>query len=114
MEENKINLLKNNDKRTDSDLEWVDEFYRFLQGEIPDGISLSRGYKPKLSPKKAFAIIWYLQEQFPVIPDNINRCDNCGDLFDGNSEGLYWETKGKHYCGGCNHLVPANYDRGKK
>ncbi len=114
MDKNEINLLKNNDNRTDSDLEWVDEFYRFLQGEIPDRILLSRGHKPKLSPKKAFAIIWYLQEHFPVIPDNINRCDNCGGLFDGNLEGLYWETKGKHYCGGCNHLVPANYDRGKK
>ena len=33
--ENEIKLLKNNDKRADSDLEWIQEFYMFLQGEVP-------------------------------------------------------------------------------
>ncbi len=49
-----------------------------------------------------------------VLPDNIEKCDNCKELFDSNSEGIYWETKGKHYCGGCCDLVPYNYDRGKR
>jgi formylmethanofuran dehydrogenase subunit E len=110
-----IKLLKNNDNRTDSDIEKVREFYRFLTGEeTPEKISIVKGYKPKMSEKKAFSIIWYLQEHLSIFPDNIERCDICGELFDTNSEGIYWETKGKNYCGACDYLVPQNYDRGKR
>lgn len=112
--DNEIKLLKNNDNRTDSDIEKVNEFYRFLTGEeIPDGISIARGHKPKMSEKKAFSIIWFLQEHLSIFPDTIERCSVCGELFDTNSEGIYWETKGKHYCGGCCDIVPLNYDRGR-
>jgi hypothetical protein len=111
---NEIKLLKNNDERTDSDLEWVDEFYQFLQGVIPESIHVSRGHKVKLSPKKAMSIIWYLQEHFPVLTDTIESCHNCKGLFDSANSGIYWETKGRHYCGGCDHLVPENYDKGKR
>lgn len=110
---NEIKLLKNNNNRSDTDLEWVYEFYQFLQGEIPDGIHLGRGHAVKLSPKKAMAIIWYLQEHFSILPDHIERCYICDGLFDSYSEGIYWETKGRHYCGACDHLVPNNYDKGK-
>lgn len=112
--ENEIKLLKNNDERTDSDLDKIKEFYRFLTGDkIPKTIRLGRGHAPKMSEKKAFAIIWYLQEHLSILPESIERCSVCGELFDSNSEGIYWESKGKHYCGGCDDLVPMNYDRGK-
>ena len=68
---NKINLLKNNNKRTDSDLEWIEEFYNFLQGEVPETIHLPNGHIPKMTAKKAFSIIWYLQEHFSILPDKI-------------------------------------------
>ena len=97
-----------------NDLEWMDEFYKFLQGKVPEEISIGRGHQPKLSEKKANTIIWYLQEHLRILPDNTERCDTCGSLYDSWSEGIYWETKGKHYCGGCDYLVPENYDRGKK
>ena len=109
-----ITLIKNNDKKDWDDLEWIDEFYEFLQGNLPEGMTLGKGHNPKLSQKKAFSIIWYLQEHFPVLPDHIEQCSNCGKLFDDWRGGLYWQTKGKHYCDGCSHLVPYNYDRGKK
>lgn len=111
---NEIKLLKNNQNRTDTDLEWIDEFYKFLMGEVPEDISLGKGHKPKLSPKKAMAVIWYLQEHFSIFPDTIEQCSNCQNLYDSASEGIYWETKGKSFCGGCCHLVPYNFDRGKK
>ncbi len=98
---NEIKLLKNNDKREDTDLEWVTEFYEFLQGNIPEKITLGRGHNPKLSKKKAFAIIWYLQEHFPVFTDRIEKCSVCDDLYDGWSGGHYSEKQGKHYCGSC-------------
>jgi len=114
MGEKEIKLLKNNQKKDLKDIEWVDEFYEFLQGNIPEGIYLARHSKPKLTQKKAFAIIWYLQEHFCILPDNIERCDYCGGLYDSNSEGGYWESKGNHFCSGCADNVPHNYDRGKR
>ena len=111
---NGITLIKNNKNRKWDDLEWLEEFYKFLQGDIPEGMRLIRGHKPKMSEKKAFAIIWYLQEHFPILPDHIERCDNCGDLFNSGCSGLYWETKGKHFCDACEYLVPENYAKGKR
>ena len=112
---NEIKLLKDNDHRTDNDLKKVREFYRFLTGEeIPKCMSFTRGHAPKMSEKKAFSIIWYLQEHLSILPDTIERCDVCGELYDSNSEGIYWETKGKHYCNCCSDIVPYNYDRGKR
>jgi hypothetical protein len=108
-----IILLKNNDNRTDSDLEKVQELYRFLTGEeIPKAIHFIRGNVPKMSKNKAFSIIYYLQEHLPLLPDHIEKCSVCGDLFDDQETGIYWESKGKHYCGSCDYLVPDNYDRG--
>lgn len=112
---NQILLIKNNDNRTDSDLDKLNEFYEFLQGKsMPDGIKIGRGHKPKMSAKKAFSIIWYLQEHLSVFPAQIEQCSVCGDLYDSYSSGIYWETKGKHFCGACDHLVPYNYDKGKR
>ena len=113
--DNEIKLLRNNDNRTDSDIEKVREFYRFLTGEkMPEKISMRRGHAPKMTEKKAFAIIWYLQEHLSIFPDTIERCSVCGELFDSYSEGIYWQTKGKHYCDVCSDIVPYNYDRGRK
>lgn len=113
MKTNEINLLKNNDNRTDSDIEKMKEFFEFLQGDCPDNLSFRRGYQPKFSHKKAFSIIYYLQEHLPIFPDSIEKCCICNELFDTRSEGLYWESKGKHYCGCCCDAVPDNYDIGR-
>ncbi len=114
---NEIKLLRDNSEYTKqyTDLDWLREFNDFLKGEsIPEGMSICRGHAPKLSAKKANTIIWYLQEHFPVFPSTIEMCNRCEGLFDSASEGIYWEIKGKHYCGGCDHVVPMNYDRGKR
>jgi len=107
------NHLSSN-KKDWTDLQWLNEFYKFLQGELPEGMRLQKGHKPNMSEKKAFTIVWYLQEHIRILPDNIERCDICGDLYDSNSEGIHWETKGKFYCGCCSDLVPENYDRGRR
>ena len=94
---NEIKLTKNNDSKDWEDLEWVDEFYSFLQGELPKGITMPNN--PKLSKDQAFNVIWYLQEHFPLIPDQIDRCDVCGTLYDSYSSGWYTEhsnEKGHH------------------
>jgi len=99
--ENEIKLLKNNQKRNWSDLEWINEFYEFLQRKIPENISLAKGHSVKLSKKKAFAIIWYLQEHLALFPDNIEQCTKCGDLYNSYSSGYHSELTGNFYCDSC-------------
>lgn len=110
---NKLNLIKNNTPfKERKDLEWVNEFYQFLQGKsIPENITIAKAHQPKMSNNKAMTIIWYLQEHFAVIPDNIEKCDVCKELFDADNEGIYWEAKGKHFCESCEYLVPSNYNK---
>lgn len=69
-------------------LSWekTDALYSFLQGNIPDEITLVE--PPKLSGVMAFGIIYYLQEILGIIPDHYERCDECGILFDSNYEGI--------------------------
>ena len=72
---------------------------------------------PKLTEEKAFEVIWFLQEVTRIFPDYIEKCDDCGDLFDSNSEGTYIgdpeeafdvEDLGKHFCEDCKdrHVKP--------
>jgi len=95
---NHLQLLHNNADRDWSDLEWVDDFYRFLQGEIPEKITMQDPLS--LTAKQAFSIIWYLQEHFPLIPDTIERCVDCGVLFNSDSEGDHHEELG-NFCDSC-------------
>lgn len=106
-----LKALKNNDNKDWEELQWIQEFYEFLQGRLPESLSFPRGHSPKLSKKKAYAIIYYLQEHMPLIPDQYEQCSICGDIYDSSTEGIYWESKCKFYCGACEHL---NYDKGKR
>jgi hypothetical protein len=82
---NEINLLKNNDNKIQSDVEWIRDFYYDLK-------------EKGLSSKKAFSVIYFLQEHLPVFPDNIEQCSNCGELYDTYSQGHHSEMTGKFYC----------------
>lgn len=82
----KIKLIKNDEKLNLSDLEWVDKFYAHLTNDL------------KLNRKKAFQVIYYLQEHLPVFPDQIEQCSNCGALYDSYCSGHYSELTGKFYC----------------
>lgn len=94
--DNEITLIKNNQKRKWTDLQWIEEFYEFLKGELPEEMEMKN--RPKLSGKTAFNIIWYLQEHFSILPDHIERCDICGTLYDSDNSGHYSELTMKHYC----------------
>ena len=98
---NEIKLLKNNSKRNFTDLEWIDEFYKFLQGENPKEIDDGKPNTLNLTHKKAFFIVWYLQEHLSILPDMIEQCDVCKNLYDAGSEGHHSEKRGKFFCGNC-------------
>ncbi len=94
----RIKLLKNNDNRNCSDTEWIQEFSDFLQGVVPEGIECT---PLNLTPKQAKIIIWYLQEHFPILPDDIEMCSECNKIYDSRLEGFYSEKEGKFYCDLC-------------
>lgn len=91
----------------------VDELFQYLMDkEIPSGICVKS--RPKLSPNKAWSLIWFLQEVTGCLPSQIERCDICGELYDSNAEGFWlddqYDLDGKElpkkywgsYCsGGC-------------
>lgn len=98
-------LLKNNEKRDWLEIEWVNEFYEFLKGELPEWVNTS----PKLNHRKAFSVIYYLQEKFPIINEYIEKCDVCNELYNSYEEGLYIEKPYKgnyHFCNSCMEDVP--------
>jgi hypothetical protein len=84
-------------------LEQVDALYQFLTGRIPvgSGIEMGRGGQPKLTPRKAFAVIWFLQEHLHILPDCYEACTCCGNLFDSDCAGHLCEQTGKSYCDNC-------------
>ena len=98
--ENKIKFTKQKASENDTDLEWINEFFQFLQGDVPESLHIGKHKISKLTPKKAFSIIYYLQEHLPVFPDNIEICSNCKDLFYTNY-GFYCEKRKKWFCAAC-------------
>ena len=67
------------------DIDKVDIFYQWLQGNITHTGFLSKS--PKLTPIMAFRIIYYLQEELFLISDYFERCKKCDRLFDSEREG---------------------------
>lgn len=78
-------------------LKQTEEFYEFLQGNLPEGIYMKP--RPKLSQRRAFDVIWYLQEHLRLIPSNYERCCSCGDLYDSDNSGGH--KKDRCYCDNC-------------
>ena len=88
----------------------------------------------KLSNKKAWDVIYYLQETMYIIPDKFEQCNGCGNIFNRDEEGevlpinfkefadfglsksdfpaLSKKHCGKKYCNGC--LDRAMYGRKMK
>lgn len=87
-------------------MEQAELLYEFLQGHEIAGISANRE-QPKLSSKQAFAIIWFLQEKLHLLPDTIERCCSCKELFDSAESGWYVERLYRHYCDNC---LPQRYE----
>ena len=71
--------------------EQMQEFFDFLQGKTEDEV---RG-SPKLTKKKAFSVIYYLQEKLHVLPDNFEMCFECKSLFDTHQGGITVDSDGK-------------------
>ena len=97
-----------------AELENVQRFHRFLQGEVPKGVVLGRNSKgPRLTAKRAMTVIWALQECFHLLSDRFKMCADCHNIYDSDSEGGYAEKTGNNYCGSCDlhHAKELGWDR---
>ena len=64
-----------------TDLGQAQSVMDMLTGDkLPEGMTIR--YQPQLSREEAFSVIWFLQEHLRVLPDNIEMCSVCKELFD--------------------------------
>jgi len=71
--------------------EQIVDFFEFLQGNLPDGMIMAN--RPKLPQRKAFKVIWYLQEHLSILPDKYEQCKHCGYLFNSNATGVFIDSE---------------------
>ena len=98
------------------DLERTEELFTFLQGDIPDGYRIADDRIPHLTAEQAWTVIWYLGNQYWQVPDYIERCDVCGELFDTTREGDYLDGDGSpcHVCEECEYSPEAEAKHAKE
>jgi hypothetical protein len=87
----------------DKDLERTQELYDFLQGKMPEGTIVPRSERPKLTPKQAWAVVWYLGNQYWQVTDRVEKCCVCGDLYHTWQSGdcLDYGKAPYHFCESC-------------
>lgn len=104
-----------NDKRGLTDLQWCNELYDYLQNKpLPEDTGIKGQSGIKLNESQSFRVIWFLQEHLRILPDNIEQCDVCNELYDAHKSGLYIEepyNASNHFCDGCADQVPEKYCR---
>jgi len=81
----------------------TEKFFKFLKNKI------------KLNNKKAFKVIYYLQEYFKwddengtnygLLPDTFEQCQKCKDIYDSSNSGCL-----AMLCGGCYNLMCPHYN----
>lgn len=70
---------------SDTTLELVQEFHSWLQGKsCPTDIEFVHSLN--LTPEEAFSVIYYLQEELGILPDNYEMCRECKDIYDSDNE----------------------------
>jgi hypothetical protein len=82
-------------------LEQVEELFRFLQGEKIEGVIITSEVMPKLTSDQAWSVIWLLQEHLGALPDNYERCDECGEIYDAYCTGTNNDETGATWCENC-------------
>lgn len=93
----------------------VNELYEYLTDQgLPEGVTCEM---PKLSGTAAFSVLWFLQEITCCLPDHIEQCQECEQLYDSDCEGYYLDDQYCHRVNGrtiakkywghyCDYCVP--------
>ena len=90
-------------EENEKDLECTQELYDFLQGRMPKDITVRKAHRPKLTPEQAWTVVWYLGNAHWQVPDCIEKCEVCGDLYHAEEEGgcLDYGKSPYMFCGSC-------------
>lgn len=102
-------------RKDQTDLKRAQDLFSFLTGNVPDDITIKKSGVPKLTDDQAWNVIWYLGNQYWQVPDHIERCGVCGDLYNTHSEGecLDYGKAPYHFCDTCCHGDVANNKRAR-
>jgi len=91
-----------------SDLDRANKLFDFLQGAVPQGFRFGKPEQiPRLTADQAETVLYVLSEdkdfQNWSVPDSIERCGVCGDLYDSDNEGscLDFGEIPYHFCSDC-------------
>jgi len=86
-----------------TDLERAVELFEFLQGTVPANYVIDPDHVPRLTADQAWTMIWYLGNQFWQVPNHVERCDVCGELYNSEAEGdcLDYGDSPYQFCDGC-------------
>ena len=68
-------------EQNEKDLEMTRELFEFLQGRLPEGVTVARKHRPKLTADQAWTVIWHLGNLYWQVTDHVERCDVCGELY---------------------------------
>src|SRR6185369_3172843 len=79
--------LLSGSERIDRDRKMTEELFAFRQGKLPDGYKIPRKDRPKLTEDQAWTVIWSLGNQYWQVPDSVQRCDVCSELYHSHREG---------------------------
>ena len=84
----------------EKDLGKTEELFAFLQGETPAGCRIADADVPHLTDAQAWTVIHHLGNLHWQVPDFIERCGVCGDLYDSEREGVCLDFGGPpfHFC----------------
>lgn len=84
-------------------LERTQALFDFLQGRVPEGYKIPKNEIPRLTPDQAWTVVWYLGNLYWRVPDHIERCELCGELFDTERSGdvLDYGRAPYHFCDNC-------------
>lgn len=78
-------------KNQEITLEQVEQFMNLLTGTwlpenwTPDNV-------PKMTPREAFTVVYYMQEFLHVLPDHYEQCNICSEMYDTEWGGFTIDT----------------------
>ena len=95
------------------DLERVQEIFDFLQGTMPASVRIKdKAEIPNLTADQAWIVIWFLGNEYYQVPDKIERCNVCGDLYNTESGGGHDEEGPPYnFCEDCDSERTGRLDR---
>lgn len=86
-------------------VELCEQLYLLLQGVVPKGYHIKPAELPKLSPKKAWTVVWWVQNQHREFPDIVERCDVCQAFYNTECSGTFVDVDSgpRHFCDDCQY-----------